>query len=448
MHGGLRALSHFPVSRRLKTTERIRRAGRFFRRFFSHLLHAHPRAALRELRAALRRLRLNLRARANARLLRAALADKVAGRRVIVFPPTLDWSLPLFQRPQQLARAYSEKENTLVLYLTANSAHDRVAVTEEISDTLFLVNAALAPALRQLLHRARESVLCLSWTVNRRYVDLLRPDRLIYEYIDELEIFDGYDEAMRRDHRELLRRADLTVCTASALYQKALPLARRAILSPNAGDYAFFSRTASAEPAPEAAAAAAHFSHTLGYYGALASWFDYALISAAAEARSDWLFLLIGMDYDGTLPKSGLLHRQNVLWIPPQPYERLPSFLKVFDVALIPFVLNEITRSTSPVKLFEYMAAGKPVLCSRMPECLRYESVASYTNTADFLNKAEVLLRRRGDPVLETALRREALENTWASRTDEILAALERAKSSERAAPSYSARAMKKAVSD
>ena len=367
---------------------------------------------------------------------------------MIVFPPTIDWHLPLYQRPQQLARAYSEKENTLVLYLTANAAHDRVAAAEKLGDSLYLVNAALAHELRGILRGAAETILSLSWTANLRYIGLLRPDAVIYEYIDELEIFDGYDELMRREHLRLLRRADLTVCTARALYDKALPYARRAICSPNAGDYAHFSRSASAPPAPEAAERAARFRFTLGYYGALASWFDYALIAAAADARPEWLFLLVGMDYDGSLPKSGLLARQNVLWIPPQPYARLPSFLRLFDLALIPFVLNEITRSTSPVKLVEYMAAEKPILCSRMPECLRYGCVETYADAEDFLKKAEALLKRRDDPALKAALRKEALENTWEARADEILAALETEKRAAKPPAASPAPTMKKAVSD
>lgn len=421
---------------------------RFSRRMLSHLLHLHPRAAARELRAALRRLFFSLRAHMSARRLRTELSGKIAGRRVIVFPPTIDWHLPLYQRPQQLARAYSEKENTLVLYLTANNAHDRVAAAEKLSDTLFLVNASLAHELRGLLREAAETVVSLSWTANRRYAELLRPEVLIYEYIDELEIFDGYGEAMRRDHLALLRHADLTVCTARALYEKALPLARRAIYCPNAGDYAFFSAAALAPPAPEAAEAAAEHRCTLGYYGALASWFDYALIAAAADARPDWLFLLVGMDYDGTLPQSGLLRRENVLWIPPQPYARLPSFLRLFDLALIPFVLNEVTRSTSPVKLFEYMAAEKPILCAEMPECLRYRSVETYSGAADFLAKAEALLKRRGDPALRAALRAEALENTWQARADEILDALKKAKRAKEAPLALPARPVKKAISE
>ena len=421
------------------------RLWRWTRRLASHLLHLRFGAFAGELKSALRRPAEALRALRHARVLKRALDGRVAGRRVIVFPPTLDWHLPLYQRPQQLARAYSEKEDTLVLYLTANSAHDSVQAVEALSDTLLLVNAALARMLPALLEGAAETVVSLSWTANRRYLDLLRPDRVIYEYIDELEIFDGYDRAMLRDHRFLLQRADLTVCTARSLYDKARAVARRAIYSPNAGDYAFFHATAATAPAPEAARAAARFRFTLGYYGALAKWFDYPLLIEAAKARPDWLFLLVGMDYDGSLPKSGLLRLPNVLWIPPQPYARLPSFLRVFDLAMIPFVLNEITNSTSPVKLFEYMAAEKPVLCSRMPECRRYRSVALYAGTEDFLRKAEVLLLHRDDPAYKALLRTEALENTWEARTDEILHALDSVPQEEAArAPMR----IKKAISD
>ena len=88
-------------------------------------------------------------------------------------------------------------------------------------------------------------------------------------------------------------------------------------------------------------------------------------------------------------------------------------------------LLNKVTLSTSPVKLFEYMAARKPILCSRMPECMRYRSVETYADPADFLRKAADLLERRGDPALLDLLDAEARANTWGARADEILCALE-----------------------
>ncbi len=403
----------------------LSRFARLLRRLVSHLVHLRFGALFRELGSLLRRLSLTLRAFADRRTLRRQLAGRVRGKRVIVFPPTLDWHIPLFQRPQQMARAYSEKENTLVLYLTSNLAHDRVGSVQPVSETLWLVNGSLARFLPALLCGAEETILSLSWTANRRYVSLLHPDKLIYEYIDELEIFDGYDEQMRRDHLALLRRADLTVCTAARLLAQVSGAVRASLYSPNAGDYDFFSQTPQTPPAQAAAAPASEYSFTLGYYGALAEWFDYDLIGFAADASPDWLFLLIGMDYDGSLRRSCVLERHNVRWIPPQPYERLPSFLRVFDLALIPFVLNDVTLSTSPVKLYEYMAAQKPILCSKMPECMRYRSVETYSDAADFLRKAASLLERRDDAELLELLKTEAQANTWSARADEILRALD-----------------------
>ena len=92
------------------------------------------------------------------------------------------------------------------------------------------------------------------------------------------------------------------------------------------------------------------------------------------------------------------------------------------------------------------MAAEKPILCSRMPECLRYACVETYADAADFLRRAEALLARRGDPALKEALRRAALENTWEARTDEIFAALEDAKGTEKPTSVSSAPHIKNAI--
>src|SRR5207253_9623223 len=99
-----------------------------------------------------------------------------------------------------------------------------------------------------------------------------------------------------------------------------------------------------------------------GYFGALASWFDYALLDEVARRRPDWNFLLIGPNYDGSLDDQALLRRANVHWVGRQPYELLPGYLRAMDCALIPFLLNDITMATSPLKLYEYLAAGKPVI--------------------------------------------------------------------------------------
>ncbi|NNJ32826.1 methyltransferase domain-containing protein [Lacrimispora defluvii] len=343
----------------------------------------------------------------------------VQGKRVLILPPTLDWHMPLFQRPQQLALSYSKKGNMIVIYITKNIQYDCVAVADKVSDTLWIVNENLLDNLD--LEGSKEKILSLSWTPNKFYCDKIKPDKLIYEYIDELEIFHMYGPEMEKDHQELLQKADTTVCTATKLFEQVKGKAKNPIISTNAGDYDFFAKTEQFEINELIKDKIKNYDCILGYYGAVAKWYDYELIKKVASMKKNWLWVIVGINYDGTLDKSGILDIENVLYIPPQPYKVLPSFLKAFDIATIPFVINEITLSTSPVKLFEYMASGKPIIASKMPECLKYKSVKTYSDADEFVMHAEELLKLKEDAEYWKILDQEARDNTWDTKTDEIL---------------------------
>jgi len=160
----------------------------------------------------------------------------------------------------------------------------------------------------------------------------------------------------------------------------------------------------------------------IGYYGALASWFDYNLIKEVAQERKDWEFVLIGWDYDSSLQKSGLCSLGNVTVIGPIDYKLIPRFGRFFDVCTIPFLINDITKSTSPVKLFEYMALGKPIVTTEMPECKKYKSVIISKNIVDdFITKVEKALELRNKDEYKKLLLKESRENSWDSKSKEII---------------------------
>ncbi|MDX9799020.1 MAG: glycosyltransferase, partial [Bacteroidales bacterium] len=159
----------------------------------------------------------------------------------------------------------------------------------------------------------------------------------------------------------------------------------------------------------------------IGYYGALASWFDYKLVKSIAELRKDWNIVLIGWDYDGSLAKSGIKKFKNIHIINSVEYKRLPLYAQWFDVCTIPFLINDVTESTSPVKLFEYMALGKPIVTTPMPECKKYASVIIAKNEGkDFVEKIEEGLKDKENKRYMRLLEKEALENTWEGKVIDI----------------------------
>lgn len=361
---------------------------------------------------------------------RREFCDKLAtisyGKRVIIFPPTLDWNIPLFQRPHQLAVAYSKMPDTLVLFMTVNREQDDVLVYEEVSDSLWIIQSIVARAASLNISSSAERIVTFSWTKNSHYIEIFKANKFIYEYLDELEIHPGYNKEMIEEHEKLLQTADLVVCTADNLYSKAREMAKHAILSTNGVDYDFFSNTQNAVPDASVKQKVSGYDVVIGYYGALARWFDYDIVAEVAENNSTWCFLLIGHQFDETYKNSRLPGIQNVIYIPAVPYKRLPEFLKVFDVATIPFLVNDITLSTSPVKLFEYMASQKPIISVKIPECEKYDSVFTYTTRIEFENIIRTIVDMSPDDMnkYKKLLKEDALRNTWHSKAKEIISNL------------------------
>ena len=257
-------------------------------------------------------------------------------------------------------------------------------------------------------------------------VECLGNPRCVYDYIDELEVFPGERKVLEQNHPHLLNTATLVTATAERLWRQVVASRSDALLCPNGVDYSFIRRTIeeTRQPPDDLACVLRPAAPVIGYYGALAEWFDYELLRRAAAERPEYEFVLIGPDYDRSLTKSRITNVKNIHWLGVRPYIQLPQYLKYFDVATIPFKLNEITHSTSPVKLFEYMAAGKPVVTTAMHESSRCEGVIVAEGPEDFVRKLDEALKRKADPEYLSLIDGLARENTWDARVQQILEAL------------------------
>ncbi len=224
-----------------------------------------------------------------------------------------------------------------------------------------------------------------------------------------------------------MNEAEIIAITAQQLQSGLQERRPDAFLCPNGVDYDYFAiaRSKAATPPPEdLRPVLSQGRPVIGYYGALARWFDYALVDRLVDLRKEYAFVFIGPDYDGSLRSQKMLQHSNVHWLGVKAYADLPAYLRHFDVATIPFVVNEITHATSPLKLFEYMAGGKPVVITPMHESMRYPGVLVGGSAEEFAMRLDEALVLRSDPEYLQMIDEVARSNTWDSRADQILAAL------------------------
>jgi len=353
------------------------------------------------------------------------LSEHATGKRIYVLIPCIDWAIPLYQRPHQIAVELAKDTEAYVLFISDQYRYDNFACCSRVQDRLYLFSHRLIGGLNEVLQGAIEVVVIMSWMRQAHMLEFFSYHKLIYEYIDDLSLFYYHTSQMEQTHYRLMEQADLTVCTAHVLYEKALPYARKAILSPNAGDYEFFYNNRGCPVNELIKEQISHGKCVIGYYGCLAKWFDYDIVLEVAKNRPDWLWVIVGYCFDGTSDILKRANLPNIILVPAQPYKLLPSFVSAFDIQCIPFLINDITLSTSPVKLFEYMASGKPILTSKMPECLKYRSVITYEDADDFIAQAEKLFFLKNDDDLLIQMDKEARENTWSARVKMILEAIQ-----------------------
>jgi glycosyltransferase involved in cell wall biosynthesis len=164
----------------------------------------------------------------------------------------------------------------------------------------------------------------------------------------------------------------------------------------------------------------------VGFLGSVQYWIDFDLIRFLALARPAWSFVLIGPR--GRLARVEKIARlPNVHLLGARAYETLPSYLSGFDVCLNPYVLDEVARHCSPLKLYEYLASGKPVVSVDMPEARKFAEVIAIGGGYDeILRRLDAALARPdGDPAARRARLRAAAPHSWDRRFRDLEAALE-----------------------
>ena len=181
----------------------------------------------------------------------------------------------------------------------------------------------------------------------------LRPSQLVYDVMDDLASFKDASPEQRLRHKQALRAADLVFTGGRSLHAGVRDAAPgRTFLFPSGVEPEHYERARALRRRRERPVA--------GYVGVIDERLDLELVAGLAEALADWDIDMVGPVVK--IDPSTLPRRANIRYPGMQPYERLPRVMGGFDVALMPFALNQATRSISPTKTLEYLAAGLPVV--------------------------------------------------------------------------------------
>ncbi|TWT43716.1 putative teichuronic acid biosynthesis glycosyltransferase TuaH [Phycisphaerae bacterium RAS1] len=280
--------------------------------------------------------------------------------------------------------------------------------------------AALLKALRRRvdLEQAAALVVTPAWTPWLRKLPFRT---VIYDCIDELSVHVPAPRlagAFREWEDELLQRAAGAVVSAERLgadlreRKPGLPIR----LIRNGVDAAAFQGRAAAAPRPVDVPTGRPI---IGFVGALYSWIDWELISGVIRRLPECQFVFVGPD-DGNDAIAALRARPNVVFLGPRPYELVPAYVKAFDVCWIPFRQDEVALSANPVKAYEYLSLGKPVVSTPIADAESFGDCLAIVKTPD---EAADALRAAMHPDAAVAARRVAFasDNTWQARAKAYL---------------------------
>ncbi len=266
------------------------------------------------------------------------------------------------------------------------------------------VCAHYAGALAGLLGPAAERTVWLYTPLALGLAQALRPALMVYDVMDDLAAFRFADPALVLRQRQTLREADLVFTGGRSLHRKVVerrPEATHCFPSGVAPDHYAPAISARVARSPSARPVA-------GYVGVIDERLDLDLLASLAEELPDWDLRMVGpvIKVDPAL----LPQAPNLSYLGPRAYDQLPGVMAGFDVALMPFALNEATQAISPTKTLEYLAAGLPVVSTRVPDV-----VADHADVVD--------LRQNG-PGFAQACRRslQGRGQTWRNRVEVALA--------------------------
>jgi glycosyltransferase involved in cell wall biosynthesis len=235
--------------------------------------------------------------------------------------------------------------------------------------------------------------------------------------MDDLGGFGNIGRKCLEAELRLAREADLVLASSNPLLERLQELNPSTMLLRNATDFRHFHQAI-----PNGKLDRLSDRPMVGYYGAIAEWFDTSLVAHCASNRPDWNFVLIGATLGCDI--SSLVSLKNVHILGEISYDDLPGYYAYFNACIIPFRLIPLILATNPVKFYEYLSAGKPVVSTVLPELKPFRELCYLADGPDaFLDGLDRAVAENRDNSAQ--IRRKRMEtartNSWDSRVDLLM---------------------------
>ncbi|WP_432221938.1 glycosyltransferase [Flavobacterium sp. TMP13] len=343
----------------------------------------------------------------------------------------LRWQF-VYQRPQHIISRLSKTMKVLMIEepIGYSLEEENTANLMVISETLHVLQPKVKniEAIENIIPQyVKNHNVAVGWFYSASFSPLLCSfnfETVIYDCMDELSLFKGAPQELINQEKNLMSVADIVFTGGKSLYESKNEFHSNVYCFPSSVDEPHFAQALNGIEIP---ADVAHIETPMvGYFGVIDERIDLSLLHEAAKLLPNISFVMIGplaKISEEELPKENNIH-----YLGMRSYNELPAYLKAFDVAMMPFALNEATKYISPTKTLEYMAAGKPIISTKITDVVRdYSSCVSLIDTPeDFAQSITLLLDKLDQQLPLQREYQEILKNTsWDATVSRMQSILE-----------------------
>jgi glycosyltransferase involved in cell wall biosynthesis len=369
-------------------------------------------------------------------------SDKISktGEFDIICLSHLRWDF-VYQRPQHLLSRFTKNGRVFFFEEPVFSDEPTYLDISDKEDNLFVLvphishvdreNYDLTQIQKTMLDKVIEAKNIedfILWFYTPMAIDLvedLRPKATIFDCMDELSAFKFAPPELIENEKRLLEKADLVFTGGNSLYEAKKDKHPKVFAFPSSIDVGHFAKGRSITEEPDDQKMIPH--PKLGFCGVIDERMNLDLVAEMANLRPEWQFVMIGPVVK--ISQEDLPRRENIHYLGGKDYKDLPAYLSGWDIAMMPFAINDSTRFISPTKTPEYLAAGKPVISTPIRDVVHpyfdRGLVEIAENAEEFIAAGEKILQKEDSAgwlkEVDQFLSQISWDKTWAQMNDLII---------------------------